>query len=706
MYHIMKIYQKILFLRLQVITVLFVTVQLSAMEFTVTSPNQQIMVTVTFHENDGTLFYDVSSSGIALLDSSSLGITTNIGDFTSEMTVISKDTIVVDETYRLPVGKCSTYVNHANEMILTLGKDQKEVQVRFRAYDEGIAFSYAIPGSGNIQITKENSTFWLPREGEIYYWGMEHPNNYGYETQLGRIYGNRFSMPVLARLIEQKHFLFIAQAASYGTYIIPNFIREGSKLILSFPMDQVTPVTTSLPFQSPWRFVIISPTDLKTIVESTMPENLNPATEPELAGASWIKPGRSCWDYIAGDRDKPGLWIDFNVQMGWEYYIADAGFENRWDVNYVTDYATQQGVGMLGWGYTPDMSTRDKAETHLQQFVDWGLVGAKLDFFDHNPFTGEDRTNDFEDTQASLKMRDYLAEIAAEKHLLLEFHGSTMPSGERRRWPHIMTVESVAGMEKRNQNVVHDLIIPYVRNIMGPMSYTGVKFDRSAGTPAYQMGQTVIYEAGIQIFAERHDIILAFKGVEFFKKVPSAWDETQLIEGYPGTYTIMARRKKADWFIGGITNSTRTSQIPLTFLVEGTSYDLDIYKDSTDSEIAIEHLIVTSEDELEIRMLRTGGFAAYLHPPIPPEGFQEETDVLNVFPNPFHQMTTFAFPVGDTSKMTIEIYNLRGECIQSIQNVPAASRYTFDGSGLASGIYLVQMTTGSKTIQGKMMILH
>jgi alpha-glucosidase len=494
------------------------------------------------------------------------------------------------------------------------------MHVRLRAYDDGIAYSYALPGSGPVEISGEASGFRLSG-GEITYWGQPHPNNYGYETMLGPVTADRLSVPVLARLGERDHFVFVAQAASYGTYIVPNFRREGPLLKVSFPMDQEGPVKTSLPFQSPWRVAIISPGSLAKIVESTMLENLNPPTEPELAGADWVKPGRASWDYLAGDKDKPQRWIDFDVQMGWEYHLVDAGFERRFDVPAATQYARGRNVRVIGWGYTPDLNTPEKAEQVLSHYAEMGLGGAKLDFFDHNPFTGNKRTNDFEDTQASLQMRDYLIEIAAKHHLVLEFHGCTVPSGERRRYPHFMTAEAVAGMEKRNGRTENELTVPYVRNIMGPTSFTIVKFDRSVGSYAYQLGQSVVYEAGIQIYAERHDRLLAFPGVEFLKRVPSTWDETRFLDGYPASHAIYARRKGPDWFLGGLTSQPRTAEVPLSFLKPETPYTAHIYRDGTSpTDLVVETKPVTSETKLEIPMRQAGGIAVYLHAEKGPAG--------------------------------------------------------------------------------------
>src|SRR6185436_18446556 len=152
-------------------------------------------------------------------------------------------------------------------------------------------------------------------------------------------------------------------------------------------------------------------------------------------------------------------------------------------------YARQKNVRVIGWAHASNLSTEQKAQELFTRYDGWGLSGIKLDFFGHNPFSGERRTNDYEDTQASLQLRDRAIRLAMKHKMVLEFHGCTIPSGERRRYPHVMAAEAVAGMEKRNGRVTNDLTIPFVRNVMGPTSFTVVKFDRSLGSQAYQMAQ-------------------------------------------------------------------------------------------------------------------------------------------------------------------------------------------------------------------------
>ena len=189
----------------------------------------------------------------------------------------------IDEAYTLPQGKVSTYRNNANELTLKFNKDGHEINILFRAYNDGAAFSFEIPGDGNIEIYEENSAIHLAGEN-FTYWGQNHPNKYGYESALGPIEGDLMSNPVLAELTDSKHFVLMGQAATYGNYIQAHFTRSGSTFTYSFPLDQeeLGPVRTTLPFHSPWRMLIISADNPGKVVESYLMENLNPPTNLHL----------------------------------------------------------------------------------------------------------------------------------------------------------------------------------------------------------------------------------------------------------------------------------------------------------------------------------------------------------------------------------------------------------------------------------------
>jgi alpha-glucosidase len=519
----------------------------------------------------------------------------------------------IDETYTLPQGKVSTYHNKANELTLALEKDGHKLNVIFRAYDEGIAFRYAIPGTGDIQITEEATVFHLP--GKPAFWGQPHPNPYGYESDLRKLGNdNAISMALLCEMKQSQHWVLLAQAATYGTYCIPHFTREDSTpnlLKLTFPNDQKEPIKTTLPFESPWRVAAISPNNLSTIVEQTLFENLNPPTEPALQNADWIKPGRSSWDWFAGDKRNWKGWIDFIDEMGWEYHLIDDGWEGYTpDPVAAAKYAESKGRGLMAWQSTPSMNTPEKVEKVFRKYSEIGFKGAKVDFFDRLPkgHTGAD----YEDTQMGIQVRDNICQLAAKYKIQLVFHGCAIPTGERRRWPHLLGTEAVKGQEG-HPGPEHENCIAYIRNPLGPTDYSPTWFGVEKKTDTYQLATSVVFESGFLIFADHHRDYLAHPSKDFLKKVPSAWDETRFVQGYPASHTVIARRKGKEWYVGALTARAREIKLPFDFLEKGKMYTATIYKDKMEAlALTIETRQVSSSERLVLKMADRGGFVVHL----------------------------------------------------------------------------------------------
>lgn len=567
----------------------------------------------------------VLSHGTEIISASPIGINTDLGDFRSGMSLKKHAAKTIDETYTLPQGKVSTYRNNAHELTLKCSKEGHEINILFSVFNDGVAFSFKIPGEGNIEIYEENSAILLAGEN-FTYWGQNHPNKYGYESALGPIDGDLMSNPVLAQLKDSEHFVLMGQAATYGNYIQAHFTRSGSTFTYSFPLDQekLGPVRTTLPFQSPWRMVIISPDNPGKIVESYLMENLNPPTNPAFLNEDgtikkWVQPGNVMWDYIAKDGDKPRMWIDAAAEMGWKYYMADAGFAGRWggndSVQKIIDYANMKNVNVIGWAHTREFDTREKAIETMGRYAQWGLKGAKIDFFDHNTLDENPRSwRDYEDTQQSLRMRDWIFELGMDNTFLLELHGNTVPTGERRQFPNLMTLEGVDGMERRAKPASNDLTIPYVRNVMGPVSYTVIHFERSPGSHAYQLAMPIVYEAGLKIYAEHGQKLLEWPGREIIQDIPAAWDQTKYIEGLPASHIVIARRKGQVWYIGGMTDEARTVNISLDFLDEGKDYHALIFSDETHTSMKREIKSVKNDTNLSIALLERGGFGLRLNP--------------------------------------------------------------------------------------------
>lgn len=576
----------------------------------VSSPDGKTTLSV-MKQNGGSLTYQVTRNHKIILENAPLGLSTSVADFQTGLTHQSQASKSIHENYSLVSGKKRECINHCNELTLTFKKKVYEIQVVFRAYNDGIAFRYNVPGEGSISIYSEASQFKIPSDTEA--WAQKFIVNYEgfYDCHtLGEMDKGSYGMPLLLGYKDEEWAL-ITEASVHGHYCASHLYSEDQTLQVVFANDQTNAAVSELPFRTPWRAVIIG-TEMSDIVESDLVENLNPNCE--FNDTSWIKPGRAAWSWWSGDStsdyDTQTKYVDFASSMGWEYYLCDSGWKEEW-LQKLIDYAQTKNVGIFVWSHHQDLKTDDDIQDSLSKWSAMGVKGIKVDFFDS-------------DSQDTIRLYDKLAHETAKYRLLLNYHGSTKPSGERRRWPHLVTREGVLGAEyykwSSGATAEHNCTLPFTRNVVGPMDYTPVTYSNCQGqtTFAHQTALCIIFESSVQHFADSVDSYEthAQQMLELLRKCPADWDETKLIEGYPGRYVTIARRKGDHWFVGFICggDTSRKASVSLSFLEDG-DYKAHIYKDgSIDREVIHEEQDVTCQTTFSVDLLPNGGCAMYISP--------------------------------------------------------------------------------------------
>jgi alpha-glucosidase len=564
--------------------------------YTVASPNGAISVVVTHNTANGTLSYRATRNGVAVIDSSTLGINTSVADFTSGVAFVARSDSAINESYSLPGRKKTTYTNRANEMVLRFSKSGQELQLVVRAYDEGMAYRYRILGSGTLSVNTESSAFNLPDAASG--WAQNFVVTYeNRQTARANFNSGSYGMPVLTR--NGNDWMLLAESDIGGNYYAAHLDGSAGNVLRLVPPATAT-VSAARPFNSPWRMAVIG--GLNTIVESTMVENLS--TPSQIADTSWIKPGRSAWSWRAGgnqgDYNTAVQYVDAAAAMGWEFYLCDEGWQASW-VPTLVNYARPKGVGIILWAHHRDVDTEAEARAKFSQWASWGVVGAKLDFFEN-------------DSQFTMQTYEMIARVAAEYKLNVNFHGATKPNGLHRKWPNILAQEGVSGGEQGGQPAAYNITLLFTRNAVGPMDYTPVIYATAGGnnTYAHQTALAVMYTSYTQHYAEHWAGYRDSVARDFLRAVPTIWDETRLLEGMPDQYATMARRRGSEWYIGSLVGSglARTASIPLSFLSAGVTYTAQIYRDgASDNEIVYQTQSVNSGTVLSIPLRVNGGLA-------------------------------------------------------------------------------------------------
>ncbi len=593
---------------------------------TVKSPDKNNSITLELDDN-GTLFYTVQSSGIHAIEKSLMGmdITDSILDFNAGLIFVKARELEIDETYELPTGKTSVYRNKASESAFIFkNRYDRILRVICRAYNDGVAFRYVVESPDEIIITRENTRFSIPQNTMS--WIMDYQPSYEdfYQERLLDTIGIMpLSFPALMQ-IDNKLWMLLTEASVYdqpATHLKKT--GTGNELQIELPEEQYS-ITSK--WESPWRTFMLG-TELATIVESVMVENLNPPSL--ISDMSWIEPGVTVFpwwgNYLANSYiDTLKMYVDLAAEMNWEWIEFDVSLvgspfrtsklweSTQWLPDF-TAYAKSKGINVYGWDEIDVLKTPEGREYVYGKYLDLGIKGIKIDFINS-------------DKQNAMRFRNDALNDAGQKRLMVSFHGETVPRGQRRTYPHTLTLEAVHGAEfytfegRKPPTPEHNCTLPFTRNVIGSMDYTPVTFTIRPENPrvttyAHELALAVIFESGWMVMADRPKAYLNSPAKEILKKMESAWDETRFIDGYPGDFACLARRKADKWFIAAINSGQeRTVDIPLNFIREG-DHTIDIYEDKPGEEMTnlrVRNETVTSGDTLFVTMMANGGFCTII----------------------------------------------------------------------------------------------
>jgi len=639
--------------KLVIITVLFFSLcDLSsiAQKVTIQSPNQKINVALfSAGANEGEWYLKVSygnngkvSEAIPRVD---LGLSRADQDFSNELKFVKAGKpVLVKEQYTALHGKRSNCTNSANEVVVSFENPSKEkLNIIIRAYNDGIAFRYEFPEKQEtFKVKDELTSYAIPKE--TLRW-MEKWNaaNEGLYTQMSedKIQKQEWSYPALFRLKDSSCWFLLHEADVDRNYCGTKLSNtaDSSKYKLTFPnprdgrgLGESSP-TITLPWKSPWRVIIMG--TLADIVESTLVDDVS--TPSVIKNTSWIKPGTASWNYWSSNHGTKDYKIvcdfaDLAAEMSWPYTLLDWEWDSMSNGGKLEDalkYIHSKGVKPLMWynsggPHTGVPSTpRDRMLTHENRVEEFtklkklGVAGVKVDFFES-------------EKQDMIKYYLDILEDAAQFEMLVYFHGCIVPRGWSRTYPNLMTLEAVRGAEWYNNTPdfsipapEHNATLPFTRNVVGPMDYTPVTFTNSQfphlTSYGHELALSVLFESGIQHFADRPEGYRQLPDTVkmFLKEVPNAWDDTKLLNGYPGRDAIIARRKGNAWYVGGISaeQRERTKTIKFDFLPEGVKYKLTLIADGKyDSKFTTQYLIVDKSGSIDVKLLRRGGFIASLVP--------------------------------------------------------------------------------------------
>lgn len=622
-----------------------------AQKASVLSPNNKVGIALYCNQNGdvGSWYLQISfinNTQISIVTPRiDLGLLRNDKNFASELKFLtaSKPSLI-KEQYKALHGKRSLCQNTANEITLTFENETKtRMNIIVRAYNDGVAFRYAFPDKdeGSFVIKDELTAYTIPDNAKRWLEKWNTANEGIYREMNDDQTQQEWGYPALFNLSDNGCWYLIHEADVNRNYCGSKLSNKANKSSykITFP-DQndgngqgESQPTITLPWKSPWRVVIIG--SLADIVESTLVDDVCPPSV--LKTNDWIKPGIVSWNYWSNNHGTKDFKVvckfaDLAASMNWPYTLLDWEWDamsNGGNLEDAVKYILDKGIKPLIWYNSGGMhnnvsaTPRDRMLTHTSRIEEFtklkniGFAGVKIDFFES-------------EKQDMIKYYLDILDDAAQLEMMVYFHGCLVPRGWARTYPHLMTYEGVRGAEWynntpdfTNEAPVLNTILPFTRNVIGAMDYTPVTFTNSQHphitSYAHELALSVVFESGFQHLADRPSgyYDLPDPAKTFLKEVPNAWDNTKLLDGFPGKDVIIARQKDRIWYLGGINAETHEKQksISFDFLPTDIRYKLTLITDGEhDKDFFTKYMVVDNTSRIDVKMLRRGGFVATLIP--------------------------------------------------------------------------------------------
>lgn len=626
---------------------------LAAQSVSVNGPDGKLQLTVSCPSANGEVSYAVTYNGKQMLESSPLGMETNVGDFYRGLQLKEHKVTALDTVYEQSRIKASRIHYWANELLCSfVNGEGKNVQITFRVSNNDVAFRYTLPreqGKGSVTVNSERTgfrfpsqttTFLCPQSDAMIGWKRTKPSyeeEYKADAPMNERsgYGHGYTFPCLFK-VGDDGWVLLSETGVDSRYC-------GSRLSdwdngvyrIAFPMPEenngngtVSPAF-SLPGSTPWRTVTVGET-LKPIVETTVPWDV---VEPRYTTTHDYKPGRGTWSWILWqdgsiNYDDQVRYVDLAAAMGYEYVLID----NWWDNNIGRDrmeqfikYARSKGVEVFLWysssGYWNDIeqSPVNRMDNSIarKQEMRWlqslGVKGIKVDFF------GGDK-------QETLRLYEEILSDADDHGLMVIFHGCTLPRGWERMYPNYVGSEAVLASENLvfsqhfcDNEAFNATLHPFIRNAVGCMELGGVflnkRLNRSNDggtirrtTDIFQLATAVLFQNPIQNFALAPNNLTDAPQIclDFMKQVPTTWDETRFIDGYPGRYIVLARRHGNTWYIAAVNATAEPLKLKLDLPVLA-GQEVSLYSDDKKMQPQLKLQKIKTDGSLQLTVQPQGG---------------------------------------------------------------------------------------------------
>lgn len=636
---------------------LFMAVSLTVGGAEISSPSGNIIVTTTV-DASGTPLYSVSLNGKPVIINAPLGLVTDFVDLSNGLKEKSVETGVDKREYTQDkIKKSHINVDARTATVKYEGENGKKLEMDWHVADDGVAYRSRVPRQqerGSMVVKEEKNSFIFP-EGTTTFltsqsdpmvgWKRTKPSYEEYyvvDAPMDQTsqYGHGYTFPALFKTPENI-WVLITETGVDGYYAgshLSDF--KNGRYQIAFPMQAenngngTASPGVSLPGNTPWRVIAIGDSPAP-IVETTLPWDL---VEPKYEVSKKARPGKGTWSWILWQDNSINFedqkkYIDFAAEMGFDNVLVD----NWWDKNIgekgieeLNKYAKSKGVNLIMWfsssGHWNDIeqgpiNRMDRPivrKKNMKWLKDNGIDAIKVDFF------GGDK-------QETMRLYEDILSDASDYGIDVVFHGCTLPRGWERMYPNFVGAEAVLASENMifdqtfcDREALMATLHPFIRNSAAVMEYGGTFLNKRMNrgndggnvrrtSDAFQLATAVIFQNPVQNFALAPNNLedAPAVAIDFMKNVPTTWDDTKFIAGYPGKYAVIARKHGNTWYVAGISNLDKPEELELDLPMFEKNQTLRMINDNKKGEPVITELKVKNPQKVKIHLNPLSGFVIF-----------------------------------------------------------------------------------------------
>ena len=620
-------------------------------EASVASPNGWLEVAVD--NRDGSPSYTVKYTGRDMLLESPLGLTTDYGDFTRDLRMVSVNEHKVSRRYRLDRIKKSDVAYDANALECMFENPQgARIGVEILVSHCNIAFRYNLyrpEGRGAARVMRENTGFRLPSSATAFLtpqsdpmtgWKRTKPSyeeEYVIDVPLDTKsrYGQGFTFPAVFR-VGDNGWVMLSETGVDRNYCGSHLtdLSDGVYSI-AFPMpgenngNGTVEPGFALPGHTPWRTITVGHSP-RPLAQTTIPWDV---VEEKYPASTDYRPGKGTWSWIVWqdssiNKDDIRRFIDLAAEMGFPYTLIDCFWDRnigRKGIEELIAYGRERGVSPILWysssGYWNDieqspinlMDNPVSRKKEMKWLRDIGVKAIKVDFF------GGDK-------QETMRLYEDILSDADDHGLMVIFHGCTLPRGWERMYPNYVGSEAVLASENMvfnqhfcDEEAFNTCLHPFIRNTVGSMEFGGCFLNKRLNrnndggttrrtTDVFQLATTVLFQNPVQNFALAPNNLKDVPAVcmDFMKRVPTTWDETRFVDGYPGKYVVLARRQGDTWYLAAVNAGKEPLKLKLD-LEMFAGKTVALYKDDKKGEPELTSLKVKENGKVQLEIRPQGG---------------------------------------------------------------------------------------------------